>query len=119
MKDFIDAVEDYASDIVLQKIISKISGIVFQKLTWLAWPPLSWVFGFILNKVVAVLYKEGMLNLKYFGIDVDVDRQNEAAKAAKEELGKVMAGGNKDETAKAKEDFRKKYSDLVTLKPQP
>jgi hypothetical protein len=112
-----ETVQGVAQKAILDIVKKKITEVVVKQLVWFGAPPLSWVLGYFLGKFLPILINEGMLHLKYFGIEAEVNLENEAAKEAKVDLEKAIAGGNKDEISKAKENFKNKYSDLISMRP--
>jgi hypothetical protein len=113
ISEAIGDVKDIALSAIKEKIISGIVADVFI----FSYPPLSWILSFLIDKALSFMYKEGMLSLKYLEIDKEVSKENKAAVEAKEGLEKALSQGDPNEIAKAKDEFRKKYSDLIRFKP--
>lgn len=112
-----EAIQKLIMEVVMNVVRTKL----VAALPFLGWPIIGPIFGMVLSKVMGIVAEQIGLMIEFQIINVQVNRDrkkyDEAVEKLKVELEKPE--GERDEAAiqKAKEDFKARLRDLVTIKP--
>lgn len=107
----IESLKEYALKKAIERAAIKLVALV----PFLGVPIVNPVMLWFLAKYARILFEEGALLLHMGVIEVEVNREALAVKKARDDLRFYLERGNPQNIQKAKDEYKKRLSDLIRL----